>query len=678
MRYIIILLLIFSCSPNSEETKFNLLPSVKLNSNTNQYSNISPNDKLIAFSNSNDQLPILFSNSKNIITGNHLESKIEFTIDSSVDLPSEGYYLKIEKNKIKLTGKDKPGLFYAFITLDQIIEDSNNNKTNLPILSIEDFPSLAFRPIHLDLKHHTEKQSYYFELIDELAKQKINGIIVEFEDKLKYESRLEVGSSDSFTIDWWIQLSNYAKERNIMINPLVQGLGHASYILKHEKNQYLRDDPKSDWAFNPLNPETYELQFDLYSDAIKATPHGKYLHVGGDEVHLIKRDNKSELELNLIWLNKVCEFADKHGRIPIFWDDMPLKHAGFWNSLFNDKMTESQVDELWNKNEINLMKFIEKFPKNAVYMRWNYQKSDTYGNLKAMDWYSKNDLKVMGATAGQTRWTLMPQNESNISQIRSFSINSIEKKLDGLLLTLWDDDSPHFELYKRGISAFSEYSWSGNNLSIDEFKSRYRYRNFGSEFSNSNYGFIDILEEPVQMWLNMLLSENGWRPGLSKKENPIKTEIIDIPDLDNKGDWIKKHSERIKKAKKSIKISKKVDLIINEIQKKGAKNQYTLEIYNQVNQLTKFSSELILKLENLDKSGDLKHLNGITKEFDKMRSNFENVYSNTRKINKPDDYILDQDHHHHPANQTINFDWQFLTEIMLLEKINKTYNYENL
>ena len=476
--------------------------------------------------------------------------------------------MKIEKNKIKLTGKDNLDYFYAFITLDQIIEDSNNNKTNLPILPIEDFPSLAFRPIHLDLKHHTEKQSYYFELIDELAKQKINGIIVEFEDKLKYESRPEVGSSDSFTIDWWIQLSNYAIERNIMINPLVQGLGHASYILKHEKNKYLRDDPKSDWAFNPLNPETYELQFDLYSDAIKATPHGKYLHVGGDEVHLIKRDNKSELELNLIWLNKVCEFADKHGRIPIFWDDMPVKHAGFWNSLFNDKMTESEDDELWNKNEINLMKFIEKFPKNAVYMRWNYQKSDTYGNLKAMDWYSKNDLKVMGATAGQTRWTLMPQNESNISQIRSFSINSIEKKLDGLLLTLWDDDSPHFELYKRGISAFSEYSWSGNNLSIDEFKSRYRYRNFGSEFSNSNYGFIDILEGPVRMWLNMLLSENGWRPGLSKKENPIKTDIIDIPDLDNKGDWIKKHSERIKKAKKSIKISKKVELIINEIQKK--------------------------------------------------------------------------------------------------------------
>ena len=36
---------------------------------------------------------------------------------------------------------------------------------------------------------------------------------------------------------------------------------------------------------------------------------------------------------------------------------------------------------------------------------------------KAMDWYTKNNLKVMGATAGQTRWTLMPRNQSNILKL---------------------------------------------------------------------------------------------------------------------------------------------------------------------------------------------------------------------------------------------------------------------
>ena len=105
---------------------------------------------------------------------------------------------------------------------------------------------------------------------------------------------------------------------------------------------------------------------------------------------------------------------------------MPLKHAGVYSPMFDSKISEEKVDEIWKKNELNLNKFIEKFPKNAIYMRWNYQKSDTYGNLKAMDWYSKNDLNVMGATAGQTRWTLMPQNQSNIPQIKAFAINSIE------------------------------------------------------------------------------------------------------------------------------------------------------------------------------------------------------------------------------------------------------------
>jgi hypothetical protein len=197
-------------------------------------------------------------------------------------------------------------------------------------------------------------------------------------------------------------------------------------------------------------------------------------------------------------------------------------------------------------------------------------------------------------------------------------------------------------------------------------------------FYQDSYEFIDLLEKPVSLWLNMLLSEDGWRPGLSKKKNPLETDIIDLPDLNKKGEWSKKYFQKISNAKESLKISKKVDKIINEIKLKSLKNNYTLEVYSQVNQLTKYSANLILKLEKLDKSGEFNSIYGIENEFINMRMNFENIYKKTRIINKPDDYILDQDHHHHPANQTINFDWQFLAEIMLLEKIKQTYNHENI
>ena len=65
-----------------------------------------------------------------------------------------------------------------------------------------------------------------------------------------------------------------------------------------------------------------------------------------------------------------------------------------------------------------------------------------------------------------------------MDNIRSFALTSIEKKIDGLLLTLWDDDSPHFELYMRGIVAFSEYCWSGERRSKEEIKAAYRQREY--------------------------------------------------------------------------------------------------------------------------------------------------------------------------------------------------------
>ena len=117
--------------------------------------------------------------------------------------------------------------------------------------------------------------------------------------------------------------------------PLVQGLGHAGFILKHHWE--LRENPDSDWEFCPSDPRTYEVQFDLYLDALEAMPYGKYLHVGGDEITAIgiddrcKATGKTAFELQMIWLKNVCQFAVDHGRIPIFWDDMPLKYAGIWD-----------------------------------------------------------------------------------------------------------------------------------------------------------------------------------------------------------------------------------------------------------------------------------------------------------------------------------------------------------
>ena len=311
-----------------------------------------------------------------------------------LDLKAEGYLMDINTNQIQITAKDQAGLIYGLATLEQLMEDAEEQEVHLPLCQIKDYPLLSYRAIHWDVKHHMETLDYYYRMIDKLKKYKINAIIAEVEDKIKYKRQPTVGSSDALTIEQWQKLSEYAHARNISISPLVQGLGHASFVLKHEQYKSLRDDPESDWAFDPLNPKTYEVQYDLYLDALEVLPHGKYLHVGGDEVKTTGRNSgKSALELQLIWLNKVCQFAEKKGRTPIFWDDMPLKQTGVYRPMFRPEMTKAEVDSIWNANEQNLEKVLPEFPTNCIYMRWNYHSPKLMATPKPCNGFGITDSK---------------------------------------------------------------------------------------------------------------------------------------------------------------------------------------------------------------------------------------------------------------------------------------------
>ncbi|MGB2312318.1 MAG: glycoside hydrolase family 20 zincin-like fold domain-containing protein [Flavobacteriaceae bacterium] len=611
------------------------------------------------------------------------QAQLVYAIDPQLDLKAEGYLMDINTNQIQITAKDQAGLIYGLATLEQLMEDAEEQEVHLPLCQIKDYPLLSYRAIHWDVKHHMETLDYYYRMIDKLKKYKINAIIAEVEDKIKYKRQPTVGSSDALTIEQWQKLSEYAHARNISISPLVQGLGHASFVLKHEQYKSLRDDPESDWAFDPLNPKTYEIQYDLYLDALEALPHGKYLHVGGDEVKTTGRNSgKTPLELQLIWLNKVCQFAEEKGRTPIFWDDMPLKQTGVYHPMFQPEMTKAEVDSIWNANQKNLEAFLPQFPKNCIYMRWNYHSPEAYGNTKAMQWFRDHGLKVMGATAGQTRWVLMPQREGNMDNIRSFALSSIETGLNGLLLTLWDDDSPHFELYYRGIIAFANDTWSGDQLNKSELKSAYRQREFSFLLAENDFAFIDSLEQSVGQWKNILLKGNK-RNYLKEMENPEEDGLISLPDSRKSGQWSIENKERLSIAEKMIENTTKVGQKIEQMQKLAKRNSYALEVYQRVNEVAGFTPKILLALKRFDHAAnDEERLIEKAKiiqlklDFYNLRDKVEETYSKTRIIHKPNDYILDQDHHHHLANQLHAFDWQFYSELLMFDKIDKQLQWQ--
>lgn len=302
-------------------------------------------------------------------------------IDVIVDdlgLPGEeGYQLEILAGMVRVTGESRAGAFYGLQTLSQLIEDASEAKIELPAVTIRDWPDIPYRAVHFDTKHHLDTIDSYYDAIDRLANLKVNAIVWEFEDKLRYRRQPKVGADHAISIEQMQALTRYAAKRFIEISPLVQGLGHASFILKHDEYKHLRDDPKSDWAFCPINEGTYEVLFDLYRDAIEATPGSRYLHIGGDEVNvgaseLARNSGLDPLELHLFWLDRVSEFLKSQGRTAIMWDDMPLKHGGVYQSTYDKSFDHARAFALWSANREKLDQVVKKFPKDVVYMRWNY------------------------------------------------------------------------------------------------------------------------------------------------------------------------------------------------------------------------------------------------------------------------------------------------------------------
>ncbi len=195
----------------------------------------------------------------------------------------QGYRLTVEKERITIRANSEAGLFYGTRTLLQIIRPGRSGPY-VGGMEIVDWPDIPERAVHYDTKHFQERRQYVENFIRTLADYKINLLIWEWEDKFAYRSHPEIGAPGAFTAEEMQELTRYARKYHIQLVPLVQGHGHASFILKWPQHAHLRELAASNWQFCPLKEGTYELMFDLLEEAVEATPGSEYIHIGCDEI----------------------------------------------------------------------------------------------------------------------------------------------------------------------------------------------------------------------------------------------------------------------------------------------------------------------------------------------------------------------------------------------------------
>lgn len=185
--------------------------------------------------------------------------------------------------------------------------------------------------VHLDLKGMNFKPGYIPQYLADLASQRVNTVLVEYEDVFPYRG-LDIAYDRSAV---WSRATlnrflREAKKNDIQVIPLVQCLGHLEYVLGWDRYRRFAEDRSYPSTINVTDPKAVALIVDMLRQVIEAHPDSKYIHLGMDEAHALKRAaarlKKDVLDVWLDHLRTLLPIVESAGKTAYVWTDMLEDH----------------------------------------------------------------------------------------------------------------------------------------------------------------------------------------------------------------------------------------------------------------------------------------------------------------------------------------------------------------
>ncbi len=502
--------------------------------------------------------------------------------DAPEKVGDQGYTLTVAPEGVKVAADGQEGLFNATRTILQLpVRDSDG--LHIPGLKLMDWPDIRYRAAHYDTKHHQDKAEYVRAFIRDLADYKINMLIWEWEDKFAYPSHPEIGAPGAFTMAEMQEFTRYARKYHVQLVPLVQGLGHVSFILKWPQFQHLREIAASNWEFCPLKDGSYELLFDLWKDAIEATPGSEFIHMGTDETYELGqgvecgcRARAAEIGrrgLMLEFVNRSAEFLQgKMGRRVMTWGGeyipgAPIEPAkGLIYAEFTSDLDEARIS------------------RDAGYPAWVYDPNPGIEHLFLPYAYRiRGGNKVSGCL------------ENSYEQVAAAARSGL---YEGMVNTSWDDSGLHNQVWMMSWVNSAEYAWSGGNPSPGEFFEKYFVSYYGTQvrdmaelwqiLNDGAYFYMDSFERKVWHW-----GEIG------------KTELPDLP----RGDaieydpfWNTRYREMVDRSRGIPALMARGHVICRLNQMAGVKHAYDFEIFDTLLDLIDHTAGTYRALSRLEQA----------------------------------------------------------------------------
>lgn len=408
-----------------------------------------------------------------------------------VEFIDEAYTLEINENKIIAEAKTLKGLYYASLTLSQIV--INNKNKNLPVLKIVDYPNMKFRGISDDVSRGQVSTLENFKrIIKFISEYKMNTYMPYMEDIIKFEKYPEIGvGRGALTKDEIREIVKYANEHFVEVIPIFQTLGHYENILSQpEFIQY------ADWtgaaSLDVTNPQIYEFLENLLIEVFELFP-SKYFHMGADESYDVGLGNSRKLveesslaDIHAEHYKRIYDLCKKHDKEVMMYGDIILSHP----------------------------EILEKIPKEIIIVDWHYFPKFNYPSTKI---FKDADFNFIVSPTVWNFNSAFPENFFAIPNIQTIINDGINQNSIGMINSSWGDyGSETFREYNLyGYAYSAQCAWNINKSELNTFNNSFFKQFFGIN-SNTANDIYQEFNEPAQQ----LLWNNIWRHPLLDYRKP--------------------------------------------------------------------------------------------------------------------------------------------------------------
>lgn len=349
--------------------------------------------------------------------------------------------------------------------------------------------AFKIRGFLLDLRVEVMTMDALKKTAQQLSQLGINALIMEYTAAFPYVKHATITGKNSYNREEIKDFVSYCDQLGIDVIPLQENLGHAQYILCHERYAHLRVQSNIISQIDPLNKEAIPLFKDLIEDMISLHP-SKYIHLGGDETrHLFDKKYKAYINKNGVsklyaqYMKQICEIAINKGKTPILWADMILQYPEAVKDLPIDKI---------------------------IFINWIYTRDNAnmFGDVKALQ---KKGCTFWGAPALRSwpdnyfivRWMY------HLENIQKFIPYSREAGYKGMIMTSWS------------TSGVYDCRWEGpTKILLDMFPRRNLYPLSG--FNLLITAYHKALETKTQIDIQQFVIDYGKKEfGLSQKQSIV-------------------------------------------------------------------------------------------------------------------------------------------------------------